>query len=180
MGGVVLAVETRAGDLNEPFLNWYRPIVVDYIDHSQNGIHMDFARGMLERIDATLNMPTDPATVEARRLAQLMFQEQAREAKERGVAMRLQKYSAPLLDAKINALTGLRGESLSHLLGVKQQLGWFNDEVDRVHHHQQMSFQPGLSPENHRRAAQNEADGYWKVKDRARMVADLIGKIKWA
>jgi hypothetical protein len=94
--------------------------------------------------------------------------------------MRLQKHSAPLLDAKINAVTGLRGELLSHLLAVKQQLDWFNDEVDRVDHHQQMSFQPGLSQENYRRAAQNEADGYRKVKDRAKMVADLIGKIKWA
>ena len=181
MGGVVLASEARDGYPfgNESLLQWWRAIVVDYIDHSQNGPKMDAARSMLEKIDATLNMPADPATKLAQKIAQRLFQEQAREARERGVAMQLQKYPTPLLDAKISALTGLGGELLGHLLAVKQQLGWFNDEVDRVQHYQQMSFQAGLSQENYKRAAQNETDGYRKVKDRAKMVADLIGKINW-
>src|SRR5215475_9339383 len=93
MGGIVLAFEAQAGALTEPFLNWYRPIVVDYIDHCQSGLHMGAARDMLETIDATLNVRIDPATMVARRIAQIMLQEQARDTRERGVASRLKTYS---------------------------------------------------------------------------------------
>ena len=176
MGGIVLAFEAQAGALTESFLHWYRPIVVDYIDHCQHGMHMAVARDMLDTIDATLNVRIDPATMVARRIAQIMLQERARDTRERGVASRLKTYSAPLLDAKLGALAGPGGEFVGDLLAVKQQLGWFNDEVERMRRYQQRH---GRSQENHGRAGQNEAEDYGKAKDQARRVADLIGRINW-
>jgi hypothetical protein len=62
-----------------------------------------------------------------------MLEERERERSAKGITLRLQRYHAPLLDAKIAALSGLGGALLTHLLGVRQQLGLFNAEVDRCY-----------------------------------------------
>ena len=57
-------------------------------------------------------------------------------------------------------------------------LGLFNDEVDQTRYYFQLTFS-SISDENKDRAIQNLSGCYKNVADRAKIIADHIGKIMW-
>ena len=94
-----------------------------------------------------------------------------------GQGLSLKKYQLPLLDSKLTYLSMLSTKSQNQLLELKTNLSLLNEEVDQARYFYGLTFQGGITNDNHARAVANVTNCYLVFGRRARNIVDLISSI---
>jgi hypothetical protein len=94
-------------------------------------------------------------------------------------ALALVPYSAPFLETKFAALSSLDTELQNRLYEIRANLAMLNHDVEQAQFYFRLTF-GDLSEGNCGRVLQNLVGVHKKAADRAQIVADGIGKIRWS
>lgn len=89
----------------------------------------------------------------------------------------LKKYAVPYLEAKMDQLGSLSGETQSTLLSIKGYLELLNQEIDLARHYTDKTFAPNLSEENHASILLNVRNRYQYAAEGAETIVNLINKM---
>ena len=89
----------------------------------------------------------------------------------------LQRYSVPLLDARVSALWTFDTSFTRELLEIKANLAMLDDLVDRSRHYSDLTFGK-LEGDNYRLVVENLAQCWDLYADRARQVVARIDSLK--
>ena len=161
LAGVVHLLRIRLGTMDKELLEWVTQIVRNY-----DGVN---AKKDLPEILARLSSLSD---------AQLAALAQA-DALQGDAALVLRKYSAPLLEEKLDQLSSFKVELQAQLLEARASLAMFNDEVDQSQFYFRLTFTNGIGDANYQRAVENLKGCYKDASARAKILADLIGRVAW-
>ncbi|MGB2768376.1 MAG: hypothetical protein WBC88_01460, partial [Candidatus Zixiibacteriota bacterium] len=91
-------------------------------------------------------------------------------------AVRLKKYTIPFLDGHIGALVFLPSDFQNLLIEVKTQLAVLNEQVDDAQFFYRKTFDSDIFGGNYEILEKNLKSSYLDVCQRARDMADLVGK----
>lgn len=90
----------------------------------------------------------------------------------------LKKYHAPYLAAHVGSF-GVFDEKLqSAILDVLASLALFNEEVDEARFYFKLTYEPGMSEENHRRASEMIKNTYRNAANRGKTIVERINSIE--
>jgi hypothetical protein len=92
-------------------------------------------------------------------------------------ALSLKKFSTTLTDSNVAYLVKFDREFQSRILEVKTKLGYLNEIIDETRYYFKLSFQPGITTENHRIANINLVNEYKNVASQARHTIEIIGQL---
>jgi hypothetical protein len=159
MASLAWTLGSRSGTIDKAFLNWIDPIESTYEGPDRSPEQ----REMWKRLQAN---PEDE-------LEAIMA---ARRAGPR-TATSLRDYSAPFLDSRLADLDLLPLSTQQSLHQVRHQMGLHNQDAGALRALIDLTFVPGLAPENHAIIQQNLADGYLRIGSRAKSIADAISVI---
>jgi len=91
-------------------------------------------------------------------------------------ALSLRKYITPVLDSQVANVVIFSSGTQNLLIEIRTQLAFLNEIVEQAKFFYQKSFDSGLSPKNYQIIQDNLNDGYHKLGEKARSVADLVTK----
>lgn len=158
---MVYRIESKYGELNREFFRWAQSILVGY-----GGINS--ADSLLKTIGPLLKLTND----EMASLTQY-----ARQKSQLNTGLSLKKYSLSLLEANLTSLARFDTILQGRLLEIKIHIGFMNETVDESRYYFRLSFQNGISIENHRIANINMIDSYETYATQAKIVVEIIRKI---
>ena len=156
----VYFIEMRYGQPNRELVKWIQLTMKEY-----RGLNSP--EDLLNLIESQTSC-TDEEFAD---IAQAM-----RATPSRGIS--LTKHSMPLLDSKIASLAWLNATLRNQLLEIKTRIGFINEETDNARYFSNLTFQPNIDPENYQTAQENLIKCYKKYALQARIIVDLIMKIK--
>lgn len=95
-----------------------------------------------------------------------------------GGGLSLKSVSTPLLDSRLALLTAFKVDLQARLLSVRAQINFLNEEVESSRENQRLTFDSGITGENHARAVGNLNNNYRQYAIRARVIVDQISQLK--
>jgi hypothetical protein len=146
---VVYFVEMRFGEVNRKFLEWLHPIVKDY-----SGLNP--SDSILKSIESQLDLNDQQINALA---------EHSKAAPEGGLS--LKKYAVPLLESKFALLSAFDTQFQNRLMEIRTHLSLLNEEVDQARYYFRLTFDSGVTTDNHARAVDNLINCYRNFASRA-------------
>lgn len=160
---MVFRIRSRYGVLDRKFFDWAKSILERY-----DGINS--GESLLRTIGPLLKM-------DEKELSELLqYHAQQNSRPEAGLS--LKKLSTSFLEANMASLAILEKDFVGHLLEIKTRIGFMNEMVDESRYYFQLSFQIGISPENHKIANLNMINTYKSYENQAHDTADIIHKLR--
>ncbi len=163
----IMQIKMHLGEVIRADIEWACEIIRGY-----RGVKLseDLPDDMLQNYEAMLAYTDDQIAASVKELGELRARQ--------GRVLSLKKYLTPLLDTKIGGLSWLNEESRNKLLQLKIYLSVLGEEIDQSRFYYSLTFQSGITPENHQVASESVAQSYRNYVSQAKMITDLIGTIK--
>jgi hypothetical protein len=98
-------------------------------------------------------------------------------AEKPGVALELQRFPVPLLDARVAALWAFDTDLQRTLLEIRTRIAQLDCLVDKCHKYADRTF-TSLTPENYNRLCENIATTWEQYAKTAHIIVDQINKIE--
>ncbi len=159
LAATLFLIETRFGAFNRQLLQWLLTVLESYRGPNPNADAIGALRQLLGANDA--------------QLAALAQQAQA----PAGGALGVKKYSTRYLDSRLADLGGFSEKAQALLVDIRARFDLYNEEVDQARYFFQLTFQPGITPENHALAGQSVIGGYRNLGSQARQIIERIDEL---
>ena len=78
------------------------------------------------------------------------------------------------LDSRLADLGGFSEKAQAFLLDIRSRIDLYNEEVDQIRFFFELTYQSGISPENHAQASQLIVNGYQNLGTQARQIIQHI------
>lgn len=159
LGGTVYLIESRFGTFDRKLLEWIVPILENYKGPNPTALLAESIRKQLSLDDA--------------QLAAL-----ARQAKaEPGGALAVKKCHVPYIDSRLAELGAFDEAAQALILDIRAKIDQINEEVDQERYYFQLTYQPGITEENHRLASESVANCYRNIGQMARLIIERINQL---
>ena len=155
----VFLIETRFGTFNRNLLEWLLTILESYKGANPSPDVVSTIRQLLAANDDEL------AALASRAQAPV------------GGALGVKKYSVPYLDSRFADLGGFTEPAQVLLIDIRSRIDLYNEEVDQARYFFELTYQSGITLENHDRASQSVANGYGNMRTLARHIIERIDQL---
>jgi len=152
-------LESRFGTYNRELLEWLLPLLEDYRGPNPSKQIAEAMRRQLTWSDAELA-----------KIAQ------AQRADPQG-GLAVKKYRLPYIDSRVGDLGLFDEESRALILDVRSNIDLFNEQVDEARFYFKLTYESGITEENHRRAALGAEKSYQNLSERAREIIERINRL---
>lgn len=159
LAATLFLIETRFGTFNRQLLQWLLSVLESYRGPNPNADAIGALRQLSTASDAEL--------------AALAQRVQA----PAGGALGIKKYSARYLDSRLADLGGFSEKAQALLVDIRARFDLYNEEVDQARYFFQVTFQPGVTPENHALASQSVIGCYRNMGSQARQIIERIDEL---
>jgi len=159
LAGVVYVLESRFGTYNRELLEWILPLLESYRGPNPSKQIVELMRRQLALSDA--------------KLAEIA---QAQKVGPEG-GLEVNKYRLPYIDSRVGDLGLFDEESRASILDVRSNIDLFNEQVDEARFYFKLTYESGISEENHRRATLGAEKSYQNLSIRAREIIDRINRL---
>ena len=156
IAATVFLFETRFGTFDRKVLEWLLPILKDYRGANPSADAIETIEKMLKFTDEEL------AAVAKKAQAPV------------GGALGIKKYAVRYLDSRLADLGGFSEKARALLLDIRNRIDLYNEEVDQIRYFFGLTYQSGISPENHTQASQLIVSGYRNLGTQARQIIQHI------
>ena len=93
---------------------------------------------------------------------------------EGGDNLTLKKIELPLLNSKLGSLSLFDLGFQRELLDIRTQINFLNEEIEQSRFYFQMTFDGGISDENHKLLVKNLQDSYLHISRIARTIVEKV------
>lgn len=159
LAGVVYVLESRFGTYNRQLLEWLLPLLEDYRGPNANRQIAEVMRNQLALTD------TELAAIAQRQKAD----------PEGGVAVK--KYRLPYIDSRVADLGLFDEEPRALIMDIRSNVDLFNEQVDEARFYFKLTYESGISEENHHRAARGAEKSCQNLGTRAREIIDRVNRL---
>ncbi len=159
LAATIFLIETRFGTFDRPLLEWLLPVLDSYRGANPSPDVIATIRQLLTANDAELAALARRAQAPA------------------GVALGVKKYSIRYLDSRLADLGGFSETAQALLVDIRARFDLYNEEVDQARYYFQLTYQPGVTPENHALAGQSVTAGYRNMRTQARQIIERIDQL---
>ncbi len=160
LAATISLFESRFGTFDRKFLEWLLPILKDYKGPNPSA-------DAIESIEKLLALTNE-------QLAALGKRAQA----PVGGALGIKKHAVRYLDSRLADLGGFSERAQALLLDIRTRIDLYNEEVDQIRYFFQLTYQSGISPENHAQASQLVVNGYVNLGKQARQIIEHIESLR--
>lgn len=157
--GVVYILQARFGTYDRQLLEWLLPLVEDYRGPNRNQEIAEVIRRQLALSDAEL--------------AKVAQQQQA--GPEAGLAVK--KYRLPYLESHVPDLGLFKERPRALILDIRSNVDLFNEQVDEALFYFKLTYESGVSVDNHHRAVLAVKTSYMSLATRAREIIERVGEL---
>ncbi len=95
-----------------------------------------------------------------------------------GAGLSVKKYRLPYLESKIAELSLFPQQFQRLALEILANLHLYNEEIEEARFYFKLTFESGISSENHERAFEGGSECYRNLGERAKIIVERISKIK--
>lgn len=159
LASIVYILESRFGTRDRKLLEWILPLLENYKGPNPSAKLVELLRKQLELDD--------------HQLAGLAQYEKA----ERDGALSVKKYRVPYIESRLADLGAFNEEAQALILDIQWRLSLYNEEIDEARFYFKLTYEPGVSEENHRRATQGVESSYRNLAQMARSIVEQINKL---
>lgn len=159
LAAIVYVLEVRFGTYNRQLLEWLLPLLEDYRGPNPNKQIAALMRKQLACSDA--------------QLAEIA---QAQKADPEG-GLAVKKYRLPYIDSRVADLGLFDEQSRALILDIRSNVDLFNEQVDEAWFYFRLTYESGVSEENHRRAALGAEKSYQNLATRAREIIERVNRL---
>jgi hypothetical protein len=92
-------------------------------------------------------------------------------------ALSVKKYRVPYIESRLTDLGAFDEEAQALILDIQWRFSLYNEEVDEARFYFKLTYESGVSEENHRRAAQGVESTYRNLAQMARHIIERINKL---
>ncbi len=162
MATVVSIIALRFGRYDKELVEWLIPLFEGYkgVNPSEN----------------ILQLLKKQQKLDDKQFAEIVAYEKV--DSELGLAVK--KYKLPYLESKIGELSIFSEKSQRQALEILTNLHLFNEEVEEARFYFKLTYDSGISEENHLRASEGGNASYRNIGKRARIIVDRIKKYQEA
>ena len=160
MGIVVYVVETRLGRLDRALLEWLLPLM----KANQGPNRMEDA---IRAVEGLLSRSDEDLAIAARR-----------GMRQPGRGLTMPPVGLPLFESMRDRLPSLARGFRQRILDLVEHVRMFNKGCSDADAFTQLTFQPGITSENHAKAIRNAEDLYGQLAFRARVIAERVGELE--
>lgn len=160
MASVVYLTAVRFGSYDRELINWLIPIYKEYQGENPK--------------ENLLKLLENQASLDDKKLAEIIAYGKA----EPGAGLSVKKYALPYLESKVAELSLFTQNFQRLALDILANLHLFNEEIDEARFYFKLTYDSGISPENHARASDGGDLCYKKIGERAKILVTRINKIE--
>lgn len=91
--------------------------------------------------------------------------------------MAVKKYRVPYIESRLADLGVFDEESQALIIDIRSRFDLYNEEVEEARYYFKLTYESGISEENHRRASQGVENSYRNMAQMARLIVERIGKL---
>ena len=159
LASTIFIIQSRFGEFDRQLLEWLLTVIESYRGANPNADLIAAIRRLLAADDA--------------QIADLAQQVQA----PAGGALGVKKYSTLYLDSRHADLGGFSETAQALLIDIRARFDLYNEEVDQARYFFRLTFQPGITPENHAIATQSTTNAYLDMLTQARLIIGQIDQL---
>ena len=159
LASVVYILESRFGTRDRKLLEWALQLLENYKGANPNAKLVELLRKQLELDD--------------NQLAALAKYERA----EHEGGLSVKKYQVPYIESRLADLDAFDEDSQALVLDIHSRFNLYNEEIEEARFYFKLTYEPGVSEENHHRASQGVENGYRNLAQMARSIIKRINKL---
>lgn len=159
LAGTIFLIETRFGTVNRQLLEWMLSASESYRGPNPKGESIGAIREGLAQNDAQIAAAAQQAKATA------------------GGALAVKKFSTGYLDSRLADLGGFSEQAQRLLIDIRARFDLYNQEVDQARYFFELTFQAGISSENHALASQSTKTAYQNLLPQARQIIEHIDNL---
>lgn len=160
MASVVYITATRFGQYDRELINWLIPIFREYQGDSPK--------------ENLLKLLEKQAALDDKKLSEVIEYGKA----DPGAGLAVKKYKLPYLESKVAELSFFRQKFQRLALEILANLHLFNEEIDEARFYFKLTYDSGVSEENHARACEGSDQCYKNLGERAKILVERINSIE--
>ncbi len=160
MASVVYITAMRFGQYDRELVNWLIPIVKEYQGNNPK--------------ENLLRLLEKHAALDDKNLSEVIEYGKA----DPGAGLSVKKYKLPYLEAKVGELSLFRQEFQRLALEILANLQLFNEEIDEARFYFKLTYDSGVSEENHARACGGSDQCYKNLGDSPKILIARITSLE--